>query len=277
MSNRPAREPDGGQAKLIRVNRARESLERGCVIVGATTGGVCDAAAVYALASGGCDFVFIDLEHTSMDLSGTARLVLDAHAAGMTPLVRVPEISRTWIGRVLDTGCQAILVPGIESPDDVDLAIDAAFYHPIGHRGMGLYGGPATGFRQVTDVQDVCAAANAQILLGLLVENQKAMRCLDELLRPEIGFVLFGAQDMAQDFRWSNESDVSGAVNRARAQVSEACKQRGIPFAMSAHSLGDINIAVSAGARLVIHGGILQYIQQRVRLAVDEIEGIVSA
>lgn len=265
------------QSQLIRVNKAKRALAGGEVILGVGTGSIIEPALIYALAGGGGDFIFIDLEHTSQDVSETARLVLDAHSAGLTPIVRVPEISTTWIGRVLDAGCQSIVVPGIESPEDVDKVIDAAFYHPIGRRGMGLYGGPMTSFRPVTDARRVCAAANDQLLLGLLVENQRAVSCIAELLRPEIGFVLFGASDMGQDFLWSGVTNVEEAVDSARKIVSEACRVNGTPFAIAAHSVSEIEGAVEAGASLIIHGTLLRLVQDRIRQAADELNRVTPA
>ena len=43
------------------------------------------------------------------------------------------------IKKVLDFGAKGIIVPMVNSAQEVSTVLDAAFYPPVGNRGMGLY------------------------------------------------------------------------------------------------------------------------------------------
>ena len=54
-----------------------------------------------------------------------------------TPVVRVPANEPHLIGRALDDGAQAIIVPLIETADDARAAVAAGRYAPEGNRSFG--------------------------------------------------------------------------------------------------------------------------------------------
>jgi 4-hydroxy-2-oxoheptanedioate aldolase len=63
------------------------------------------------LASAGIDFVIIDMEHCPMDMDRLAHLVRAADAAGIAPLVRVPEVDAGLIKRVLNLDVAGLVIP----------------------------------------------------------------------------------------------------------------------------------------------------------------------
>ena len=73
----------------------------------------------------GYAFTIVDCEHTAIGLAEAERLFRACAAAGVMPLVRVPANDRTWIGRSLDAGAAAVVVPGIESAHAVREAVAA--------------------------------------------------------------------------------------------------------------------------------------------------------
>ncbi len=62
----------------------------------------------------GFDYLWIDLEHSAMDVSH-AQAHIQA-AGGRCPcVIRVPEHSEAWIKKALDTGCDGLIIPQIRS------------------------------------------------------------------------------------------------------------------------------------------------------------------
>ena len=55
-------------------------------------------------ASAGIDFVVIDMEHSALDLERCAHLMRAADAAGIVPIVRVPEVDHGLIKKILNLG-----------------------------------------------------------------------------------------------------------------------------------------------------------------------------
>ena len=54
------------------------------------------------MATCGYDWLFIDMEHNSMDIDIASQISVAAQDAGITPIVRVPDFAHHHATRVLD-------------------------------------------------------------------------------------------------------------------------------------------------------------------------------
>ena len=100
----------------IIANQTKRRLAAGKIVLGM---GVRQARTVDIAAiarSAGFDWLFIDMEHGSMDVDMAAQLASAALATGVTPLVRVPGKEHYHATRVLDAGAQGIVVPHVDTP-----------------------------------------------------------------------------------------------------------------------------------------------------------------
>ena len=86
----------------------------------------------------GFDFLVIDMEHGSIS-DGKLSEILDVfNNSNCLPFVRVAKNENILIRRALDLGAKGIIVPGVNSKDDVEKARKAIFYPPNGERGIGF-------------------------------------------------------------------------------------------------------------------------------------------
>src|SRR5262249_26409341 len=85
----------------------------------------------------GYDWLFIDREHGPHSILAVQRM-LQVIPNPCSAIVRVPENSSTWIKQVLDTGCDGIIVPLVNTPEEARAAVQAAKYPPLGTRGAGI-------------------------------------------------------------------------------------------------------------------------------------------
>jgi 2-dehydro-3-deoxyglucarate aldolase/4-hydroxy-2-oxoheptanedioate aldolase len=92
------------------------------------------------MAAAGVDFVFICTEHSSFNLETVVDMVAHAHAAGITPMIRIPEVEYQAVTRLLDSGCQTLLAPHVKTGAEIRRFVELAKYHPEGQRGMAIYG-----------------------------------------------------------------------------------------------------------------------------------------
>ncbi len=84
------------------------------------------------------DWLVIDLEHSSISLSEAAEMIRIIDLAGNTPLVRLTSNNQDQIKRILDAGAHGIIVPMVNSKDDVRKILKSVYYYPMGNRGVGL-------------------------------------------------------------------------------------------------------------------------------------------
>ncbi|MGH7987143.1 MAG: HpcH/HpaI aldolase family protein [Candidatus Binataceae bacterium] len=181
----------------MRVNKLRAKLKSGEVVLGTLVWGTHGRGVMHSLAMAGMDFVMICMEHSDYTLETVTEMVAHAHAAEITPIVRIPDLQYEWVTRLLDTGCQSLILPHARDGTEVRRFIELAKYHPEGGRGMAIYLGPSTNYEDVAPA-DAMAHGNANTLLAVLIETKEAVEKLDQMLVPGIDLVLVGHQDLAQ-------------------------------------------------------------------------------
>jgi 4-hydroxy-2-oxoheptanedioate aldolase len=89
---------------------------------------------IEVMASAGCDFVNIDMEHSPIGIDLAAHLIRTADAAGITPFVRVPAVDPSLIKVVLNLGARGIIIPHADREACL-AAVAAVRYEPEGKRG----------------------------------------------------------------------------------------------------------------------------------------------
>ncbi len=187
------------------------------------------------MADAGFDWILIDMEHSSLALSDVHTL-LAAAGDRLMKIVRVPGNDEVWIKRVLDLGCDGILVPMVNSGEAARSAIAASLYPPAGRRSVGVtrahrYG---PGFREYV------GSANDRLILMLQVEHIDAVRNIDEIVATAgAGAIFIGPYDLSASMGLAGQvthPDVLSAIGR----VKDACRKAGMPwgiFAMTPEGL----------------------------------------
>ncbi len=118
--------------------RLRARLAAGKPTLGVFLGAASPQAAE-ACAAAGVDWVLLDLEHGSGGEEQLRNLVPAAGAYGVPTLVRVESGARIRIGRVLDLGAAGVMLPRMDSAEEVGAAICHLRYPPHGDRGVATY------------------------------------------------------------------------------------------------------------------------------------------
>ena len=115
-------------------NRFLEKYRAGGKSLGTFTH-LLSAPAVEALARAGLDYVIIDIEHSPIGAEHAAELISTASGAGLAPFVRIDEISRSPVLKMLDAGAAGLIVPQLESVEQAEKLVSWAKFAPLGNRG----------------------------------------------------------------------------------------------------------------------------------------------
>ncbi len=94
------------------------------------------ANVVEVIGQTGLDYIIIDNEHGPFDVESSVEAIRACEGSGMTPLCRVREISRPAILKLLDQGAAGLIVPCVETIDQVKKLVEYAKYAPVGKRGF---------------------------------------------------------------------------------------------------------------------------------------------
>src|SRR5205814_4563278 len=84
----------------------------------------------------GLDWVCIDMEHGHQDFNEVIGHLRAVRGLDTAALVRVPGIEMSAIKRALDMGAHGVIVPYVQSLEDVETAFRYGKYPPRGVRGV---------------------------------------------------------------------------------------------------------------------------------------------
>lgn len=84
----------------------------------------------------GIDYIIIDNEHGTYEGESTLDAVRGADLGGVSPFVRVREISRAAIMKPLDVGARGLIIPFAERVEEIKNIVKWAKYSPVGMRGF---------------------------------------------------------------------------------------------------------------------------------------------
>ena len=89
-----------------------------------------------AFAQAGFDALIIDTEHSAFAIDQVAAHVVACRAAGIAPIVRVSDHTRTALTRAADMQPMGIMVPGVGSVAEATAIVRRLRYAPRGTRGV---------------------------------------------------------------------------------------------------------------------------------------------
>ncbi|MGO4238278.1 HpcH/HpaI aldolase family protein [Pseudarthrobacter sp. YAF2] len=195
----------------------------------------------------GFDFVVIDCEHGTSEISLLASHIHIARAFGLSVVVRIPGGEKEAIGRILDAGADGLLIPHIRDSSDAEAVVAAAFYPPAGHRGFAAYTPAGSyGLKEPVDL-----ISNRPVIIAMIEEEDGVESAGAIASVPGITGLMVGPADLAVSFGLPGETqhpDVVGATARVHESTRRAGKTvtviTGLPQASSA--------AFDQGAGIVI-------------------------
>ncbi len=116
-----------------------------------------EPAVVRAIARAGFDWIWVDNEHAYHSDDKLYEVIRTAEDVGVMTLVRVRQGDYANIAHTLDMAPSGIIVPRVESAEQMREIVAAAKYPPIGRRGFGmrpsLFGRNAMSMRECIDDQ----------------------------------------------------------------------------------------------------------------------------
>ncbi len=207
------------------------ALKQGGRMVGTMIRLVRNPAIVRVAGQAGLDFVMFDMEHGSYGLDVLSDIFAVARAAGVAGFVRVPELSKGYVSRVMDAGAAGVMVPMLESVEQARQFVEWAKYGPVGKRGFGSAGGH-TGYAAAGDAVGFMKAANEETLTIAQIETGPAVERIQAIAAvPGIDALLIGPNDLAISLGYPGDL-MHAAVTAAIGRVADAAAAHGKIFGM---------------------------------------------
>ena len=178
----------------------------------------------------GFDFVLIDTEQAPCGCYGMEleNLIRAALAADLAPLVRVTEVNQSMIEKALNFGAKGVVIPHVNTKEEMSLCVQAAKYPPEGSRGSAPPLQAAKyGFHEWGHFWK---QANRETVVIPLIEEKVAVDNLEEILTVKgIDAVFFGPFDLSMTLGLGGVIE-HPLIDEYSDRVYSLCKQKGVPI-----------------------------------------------
>lgn len=228
---------------------------------------------VKILAASGFDFVLIEMEHTDFDMQTVGTLAMYARECGLTPIVRPPGSFKPHdLTRPLDAGAQGLLLPSIDTAEQLAEIIIQTKYYPIGARPMNLKG-PHTDYH-IAPAAEVTAHLNRETLTVAMVETRRSIDNLDEILKVDgLDAIMIGPDDLSQDLGVPGDLQAK-ILHEAYEEVFAKCREAGVNFGLSAQSPEMAGDWVSKGCSWIPYQNDAAMVFNTARAAVPKLHAV---
>jgi len=235
---------------MVRTNKTKAKLRAGEIAIGCAVASP-SPHMVELIGAMGFDYVFIDGEHGSMEVSQVEDMVRAAELYDLTPIARVPTNSYHDILRFLDRGVMGVVVPHISSRTDAEAAVYAAKYYPEGERGS-YTGGRVSAFGTTgLSPQEYYRQVNEQTMVIALIESPGGVENIEEIASvPGIDVVNIGPSDLSQTHGLPSRDVLEELIDRVVKAALAAGKAAGVG-ASSITNMERIEGYVAKGCRYV--------------------------
>ncbi len=250
----------------------KTSLRQGKLLTGTMVREMRTPAVMQIMAGAGFDFVLLDMEHSVFGLETIADLIRQARAINLCVIVRVPEIQKHFIARILDAGADGIMVPYVETQEEARRVIEMAKYPPMGRRGLGTQIGHTDYL--AGESGGLVEEKNRQTIVLLQIETPAGVKNIDAITSVEgVDFIIIGPNDLALTMGLPGQV-MSDDVFAQVQQVINVCKSKQMPIGIHVGNLKLISRCVDAGMRLIAYSTDIGLLASAGKQAADQLRSL---
>ena len=180
------------------------------------------ALEVVELVARSLDFAVVDLEHSQLGETDALRLVRHAHALAFPALVRLPELDRGLVNRLLEAGAAGIQLSTVTRAAQIAELRAACEYAPRGTRSISL-AHPVAGYGAVPLAEYLGGVTSPLVVAQ--VETMQTEDPLEEILAAAPDVVFVGVTDLNVDAGLDAER-VAARVD----EIAAAAERAGVPL-----------------------------------------------
>jgi 2-keto-3-deoxy-L-rhamnonate aldolase RhmA len=143
------------------------------------------------MARSGFDYLWIEMQHSPLTYQEVARMIWACRDAPAMPFIRVPYATPGDIQKATDIGALGIIIPLVDSVEEIRSAVEYTMYPPQGKRSLGngqygaLYG------------NDYRQTANDNMVIVAMIESPAGVALADEIASvPGVDVVFAASTDL---------------------------------------------------------------------------------
>jgi 2-keto-3-deoxy-L-rhamnonate aldolase RhmA len=222
------------------------------------------------LGRAGLDWVVVDMEHGNTTESELLAHLTAIEVSGSATLVRPQSGERLRIGRALDMGAAGVVIPRLDTAEQVREAVTFLRYPPAGQRGVALL---TRGARLGTVNHAGVAALNDDIVGVVQIESPSALEAAEEFAATDGVDVLFvGPADLSHSLGIPGQF-ANPIYQAALRKVVAACRAHGKAAGVLLYDHASFRPHLELGYTFVGIGADVSYVNEGVKAALAAARG----
>jgi 2-keto-3-deoxy-L-rhamnonate aldolase RhmA len=208
--------------KTAAIRKLRQTLAAGGPAYGLWV--TLEAASVTEMAVAlGLDWVVLDAEHGHLDWKEVLEHVRATVRSGTVALVRLAALDAGLVKRALDIGADGVVIPWVETPEQLRQAVRFARYPPEGLRGIGAERATGWGECLARHVRE----ANQHVLVVPILESVRAAPNVEGLCQvPGVELFFLGPADYSASAGHPGQWEGPGVAGQLLA-LKDALRKHG--------------------------------------------------
>ena len=123
--------------RFKRINKIRKNLQNRKITIGSWMQ-IPNSSVAEIMGKAGYDWIAVDLEHGSITTSQLPDLFRAIELGGTLPIARIAQGTLKNCKSALDSGAGGIIIPMVESAEQLESCIEWSSWPPVGKRGVGF-------------------------------------------------------------------------------------------------------------------------------------------
>lgn len=236
---------------FIQPNKTKAKLKQGLPVYGvlATSD---DPQLAELCGVAGFDYYMLDAEHGLMDSAQVVNVIRACERLKMTPMVRIGSKDPKLVLQYLDAGMMGVMMPGLESVEEIQMLVEAIKYPPLGKRGMGI--SRASGYTSYagSEAPEFINTSNDETMVIMQFEDQKLLGKFSALCSVKnLDACVVGPRDLSLAMGFpdgANHPEVQTVIDQAIAIL----KNHQIVAGITAATRAEAAQQVARGAQMIL-------------------------
>lgn len=212
--------------RLEKIQQIRDTMRQGKATIGSWMQ-LGNASVAEIMANAGYDWIAVDMEHGSMSTAQLPDIFRALELNNTLPLVRLSMGHFAEAKHALDAGAGGIIIPMVESAEQLHAMISQSSWPPSGTRGVGfsranLYG---------KNFNDYCEEARQPFVVAQ-IEHINAVNDIENILEvPGLDAIIIGPYDLSASMgivAKFDHPDFTSALNRILQGCTKMRKPAGL-------------------------------------------------
>jgi len=236
---------------LIQPNLTKQKLSQNIPVYGViSTSDDPQLAELFGLS--GFDYYILDAEHGLIDPAQAVNVIRACERTNITPLVRIGPKDPKLVLQYLDAGMLGVMMPGLESAEEVKMLVNAVKYQPIGKRGMGISRASAYTAYSGTSAPEYINFSNENTMVIIQFEDEALLPNFEAMCIVDgVDACMIGPRDLSLNMGFpdgANHPEVQTVIDQAIAIMKDANITAGI----TAGTRADAAKQIARGANMIL-------------------------